>query len=423
MRNIVKKILFILARLTILRYQPKIVGITGSVGKTSTKEAVAQVLSAKLRVRKSAGNYNNELGLPLTILNEKTQRKNVLGWLWLFVKVFVKLIWTNYPEVLVLEMAADRPGDLVYLSRIVGRLDVAVITNIGISHLEYFRTVNELAKEKLSLLQALDENSLAILNRDNPETWEGRTKTRSQVLSFGFDPAADIRASDFQVIKKDETWGTNFKVLSDGKVIPFFLPNVLGRPNVYAALAAAAVALRFKLNFVDISETLKHFIPPAGRLRLIPGIKRTWLIDDTYNAAPSSTVAALETFSQIAMNTRKIAVLGGMAELGPKTESGHREVGDKIIDCNIDLVFLVGKNAKIIEAQLEKRNFKGKIQWFETSDAVGIPLQNAMREGDTVLFKGSQSARMEKAVKEVMAQPLKAGEILVRQGTKWQDKL
>jgi UDP-N-acetylmuramoyl-tripeptide--D-alanyl-D-alanine ligase len=151
---------------------------------------------------------------------------------------------------------------------------------------------------------------------------------------------------------------------------------------------------------------------------LIDGIKHTRIIDDTYNAAPSSTNLALEVLSQVA-NGRKVAALGGMAELGSQNDAGHRAVAEKIQEVGVEAVFLVGENAKIIKDELERRHFSGTVKWFENSDNARIPVQNELREGDTILVKGSQSARMEKVVKEIMADPMLAEKLLVRQSEYW----
>ena len=158
MKSILQNLLAFLAKLTLARYKPKVVAITGSVGKTSTKEAVAAVLSTEYSVRKSEGNYNNEIGLPLAILGSESAGKNPLAWVLVIVKAIAALIWTEYPEVLVLELGADRPGDIGYLAEMLGKIDVAIITDIGISHLEFFDSPSELAKEKLSLIKKLPKN-------------------------------------------------------------------------------------------------------------------------------------------------------------------------------------------------------------------------------------------------------------------------
>lgn len=422
MKYFLQTILTVLAKLTLARFKPRVVGITGSVGKTSTKEAVALVLSSKYKTRSSQENYNNEIGLPLSILGEASAGRNLFGWLWIMLKSLLKLPGANYPEVLVLEMGTDHPGDIAALIRVVGKLNAAIITDIGISHLEFFASPQALAREKLSILRGLTKQGTAVLNFDNQKIIEGAANLRSEVMSFGMSNNAHVYASDFRITEKDEIPGTNFKIHYNGTVVPFFIPNVFGRPVVYAALAATAVGLKFGLNLVQIAQRLESFNPPPGRLRLLAGIKKTQILDDTYNAAPASSIAALEALKSIARG-RKIAALGDMAELGAASEQGYREVGTKIVEYGIDVVFLVGTAVSIIEDELRLRKFGGSVFRYDNSGQAGIPLQNFLLPGDTVLIKGSQSSRMEKIVKEIMADPLNADKLLVRQSEKWLAKL
>ncbi|MEJ0021982.1 MAG: UDP-N-acetylmuramoyl-tripeptide--D-alanyl-D-alanine ligase [Candidatus Doudnabacteria bacterium] len=418
MKKLIQKILYGLAKLTLARYRPRVIAVTGSVGKTSTTGAIVKVLETKFSVRGSAGNYNNEFGVPLTIINEKSGGRNLLLWILIIIKAVLKLIYADYPQVLVLELGADRPGDIGYLAGMLGRIEIGVLTDIGISHLEFFSSQSELAKEKWTLIKKLDRSALAILNFDNPKIFEYRTQAKADVWGYGFNPSAQIMISDFQIIRVNDKWGVNFKIHHNGNVVPYFLPDALGKPPVYAAAAAVGCAVRFGIDLATASEILKSFSPPPGRLRMLSGIKNTLIIDDTYNAAPDSTFAALEALSQISSG-RKVIAFGGMTELGNKTESGHREVAGKIMENNIDLVFLVGENARIVEHELRKRKFGGQVKWFETADQARIPIQDELREQDTILVKGSQAGRMEKIVKEIMDEPLRAEELLVRQSQKW----
>ena len=419
MKTLIIKILYVLTRLTLIHFKPVIVGITGSVGKTSTKEAVATVLRKRFSVRSSSGNYNNEFGLPLSVLGEDSPGKNLLLWVWIFIKATFKLLFGGYSQVLVLEMGADRPGDIAYLLKLTGPLDYAVITDIGISHMMNYTSTDALAKEKLTLAKGVKANGTAVLNLDNPAIVKYlNDKKPTNVLTFGLDQEADVAASDLALVKRDDTYGLNFKMKYAGTVVPALIPEALGRANVYAALAAAAVGVKMGMNLVEVSEAIGTFQPPAGRLRLIPGIKRTQIIDDTYNAAPSSTNLALDVLTQVATG-RKVAAIGGMAELGSQNEQGHRDIAVKIVEVGVDLLFLVGENSKFTKDELEKRNFAGQIKWFENSDNARIPVQNELREGDTILVKGSQSARMEKIVKEIMADPEQAEKLLVRQSAYW----
>ncbi|MBI4049370.1 MAG: UDP-N-acetylmuramoyl-tripeptide--D-alanyl-D-alanine ligase [Candidatus Doudnabacteria bacterium] len=421
MRIVLKTILAILARLTLLRYKPKIVGITGSVGKTSAKEAVSLVLSSRYRVRSSYENYNNEIGLPLSIIGEYSAGKNFFAWLLIVLKALLKLFTFRYPQILVLEMGSDRSGDIEYLVSVVSKLDAVVLTDIGISHLEFFASASALAKEKLSITKGLSKEGVAIANFDNDRIRENLNMDKYRVISYGFGPNCLVVATDFHLLNEHSVWGLNFKVHHAGTVVPFFLPNALGKPSVYASLAAAAVGLHFGINLVDASESLSKLTPLAGRLRFLAGIKHTSIIDDSYNAAPSSTLVALETLAAIAPG-RKIVALGDMAELGRAGEEGHKLVAAKILELSVNTVFLIGEQVKIIQDELASKKFNGQVFLFENADDARIPIQNFLLPNDTILIKGSQAARMEKIVKETMADPLKAEELLVRQSKKWLEK-
>ena len=422
MKSIVIKILSLLTKLTLWRYQPRIIGITGSVGKTSTKEAIRHVLDKKLKVRASLGNYNNELGVPLTVIGEKSGGKNIFKWLWIFTKAKAKFFFCAYPEVLILEMGTDRPGDIAYLLGVVKRLDAAVLTDIGISHLEFFGTVEQLAKEKLSIVKGLNQSGVAVLNFDNQKIFEEKDQSKGKIMGYGFHEQAEVKISDYQIIKNpDGQWGVNYKIHYKGTVVPFFLPNVVGLPVVYAFCAATAVGLSFGLNLVEISEKGKSFRLPSGRLHIIKGANSTTILDDSYNAAPASTMAALDALCEIASG-RKLVVLGTMAELGSATEEGLRMVSEKIHASKIDLVFLVGDQREILKKNLFQIGFQGQIVDFITSTDAAEGVIKNLQAGDTILVKGSQSARMERVVKKIMADPKQADRLLVRQSVDWIDK-
>lgn len=422
MRSVVIKILKILAILTLFRYQPKIIGITGSVGKTSTKEAIWHVLNSKFTVRGTIGNYNNELGVPLTVIGEKSGGKNIFIWLWVFLKAKLKLFFCVYPKVLVLEMGTDRPGDIAYLLKMVKYLDVAVLTDIGISHMEFFGSVQQLAKEKFSIIKGLNPLGVAVINLDNQRILEGKDQIKNKILSYGFSEQAEVKISDYQVIKNsDDQWGVNYKIHYKGTVVPFFLPNVVGLPVVHAFTAATAVGLSFGMNLVEISEMGKTFRLPSGRLHIIKGVQDTTILDDTYNAAPASTLAALNALSEIATG-RKLVVLGTMAELGNATAEGLRLVSEKINSLGIDLAVLVGDQSEVLKKNLLQIKFVGLILEFKSSTDCAEKILEIIQTGDTVLVKGSQSARMEKVVKKIMANPKDAEKLLVRQSGEWIDK-
>lgn len=421
---LLKSVLRVMSFLVLKKYNPKIVSITGSVGKTSTKEAVFAVLASRFRVRSSEKNYNNEIGLPLTIIGSESGKDSILGWLSVFLKWLVVIVLPiEYPEILVLEMGADRPGDIRYLTGFV-KPNVAIVTDVSLTHIEFFKSLEGVAKEKMSLIASLEEKSLAIINADNEHIKKLKDQAKCRLVTFGFSDGSDLQASDilFNYSAGQEIKGLSFKLNYKGVNLPVRLSNVLARHQVYPALVAVAVGVEFGMNLVESTALLANFSVPHSRLNLIPGIKNTQIIDDTYNASPASVEAALEVLGEIRA-ARKIAALGDMLELGEETEKSHKGVGKKFLEIKGDIFFAVGPRMKFAVSELEKSGFKKEnIFSFDNPVDAGKKIQEIMREGDLVLVKGSQGIRMEKVVEEIMAEPLKAGELLCRQNREWKTK-
>jgi len=413
-----------MAILVLKKYNPKVVSITGSVGKTSAKEAVFTVLAGKFRVRKNEKNYNNEIGVPLTIVGAESGMQSIKKWLKVFWKWFLLMIFPmEYPEILILEMGADRPGDMDYLTNFV-RSRVGVLTEISPSHIEFFKTLEGIAKEKGALLKKLDEKSLAIINIDNPHIAKLENQIKSRIITFGFSDEAEMKATDISFIYSEDNIirGISFKLNWNGSSVPVRLNNILAKHQIYAALIGAATGVEFGLNLVEISESVLEFSSPCGRCRLAEGIKNSNIIDDTYNSSPASALAALEILQNI-KSARKIVVMGDMLELGEETETEHRKVGRKIFEIKADLFFALGKRMKFAVEELEKRGFsKENIFYFEEHESLGKKLQEKIEENDLILVKGSQGMRMEKAVEEIMADPMEAENILCRQSREWKEK-
>jgi UDP-N-acetylmuramyl pentapeptide synthase len=282
--------------------------------------------------------------------------------------------------------------------------------------MEFFASQDTLAIEKLSLLQGLQSSGVAVLNADNPMVIAGKSIVQKSI-TYGFG-LAGVAASNFEIVTLGVEIGTSFDITTNGQTENIFLANSVGKPSVYACLAAAAVGISQKMNLREITAAFRNYHQPAGRLKIIPGVYHTTILDDTYNAAPSSTIAALETLIAVP-GGRKLAAIGHMAELGEKSEEGHREVGAKLAELKLDLVFLVGEKTRTIEDGLKKQNFAGKVFWFRDSDAAKMKVKENLQGGDVVLVKGSQSARMEKIVKEIMAHQDQAAKLLVRQSKQW----
>ena len=428
MRNILQYILKILAIITIWRYRPVIIGITGSVGKTGTKEAIYSVLNEKFRTRRNIKNYNNEIGAPLTILGSylspETTFSGLLGWLKIFLKSLLNIIYQkDYPEILVLELGVSKPGDMKYLISFIP-VKIGVFTAIGEfpSHIEFFPEKGKLVKEKSLLIKSLPDDGLAVLNYDDLSVrQEGDDlPEKIQTMYYGFGQGADLKIENYE-LKADDIekgdFGVNFKLDYKGSFVPIRLIGVLGKHQVFSAAAAASIGLFFNLNLVDISEALKDYRSLPGRTNLIKGIKQTWIIDDTYNASPLSTESSLEILNELSLNSskqvRRIAVLGDMMELGVETEPGHRIVGKKVVETS-DLLFTIGERARFIADEAKQNGFnKDKIFEFSRAEDAQLPIQEKIEKGDIILVKGSRFMRMEEIIKEIMAEPEKADKLLI----------
>lgn len=419
------------ARSIVKKYNPVVVGITGSVGKTSSKEAISLILSCQKRVRSNFSNYNNEFGLPLTIIGLKSPGKNLFKWVKVFVFATNLLLFKdkNYPEILVLEMGVDREGDMDYLLKIV-KPDRAVLTNISHSHLEYFGSIEKIKKEKVKLLQGLKKGGVAIINLDNDFSKDIKDNLKNLVISYGINSEADVLARDINFVLpengvKNNFYGINFKLEYKGSVVPVSLSGVISISSVYAILSAVSVAISLEFNIIDLINCLKNFKNPTGRMNILPGIKNTIIIDDTYNSSPESSLIALDFLEKIkkTKNSRRIVVLGDMLELGNYSEDGHRLVGEKVAKIGVDEIILVGERARDIgRGAIDNKFNKELIFHFTNPEDAGLFLQDRISEHDVVLIKGSQGVRLEKTVKEIMAEPEKARELLVRQTDEWLKK-
>ena len=418
-----QSVLAFLARTTLERYAPKVVAVAGSVGKTSTTRAVTATLARSFSTRGSVKNHNNEIGVPLTILGEpKSGGRSPFAW--------AAILWRGarlafgpkqaYPHVLVLEMATDHPGDLAYLASI-AQPDVAVLTAIAEEHTEYLGDLDGVAKEEGSIVSALRENGTAVLNVDDVRVASVRSSAPSAIM-FGFGEEAGVRAERIEPELALGTVFTRFDLIVKGQRYPVNLPNALGDGNVYAALAAASVALAFHVDPSVIPYGLAEYQPPPGRLRVLPGIKETMLIDDTYNSSPRAAELALATFQRLPLRSggRRIAVLGDMLELGTLTESAHERIGRLAAASGVEWLVGVGSaSAMLCRAAREVGMAEERVFHFSNALEAGRFLQERVGQGDMLLIKGSQGVRLEKIVKELMAEPERAEELLVRQSKDW----
>lgn len=412
----------LMAKLVLRSRKPIVVGITGSVGKSSAKEAIALVLSRNYQVRFSPGNYNNEFGLPAAILGIDSPGRSLVRWLSAyFHAVLIVARLEGYPEVLVLEMGVDHPGDMDYLLGIV-QPDVAVLTRIAESHLANFENIGQIAKEKGKLIAALSEEGIAILNADDDRVMRQAERTRAKIISYGLSPQASLFADNIRVLQEGgRTEGLSFKLNSDGKSIPVRLPAVVARHHLSAVLSAAAVGTALKMNLVDVAAALTEFRALPGRMNLLNGDAGIRIIDDTYNASRVSTEAALATLREL-IAPRKVAILGDMLEIGSGSDETHRALRDAVIASGATVFIGVGQHMRFLADALHGTNFPEKsIYHYPDPLTARDRLAEHIRPGDLVLVKGSQGLRMELIVERLFGdnRETEKQELLCRQSRAW----
>lgn len=430
LKQLVVVVLWQLTRLIIKKYQPRLVGITGSVGKTSTKEAAAAVMQMAHHVRASRKSYNSELGIPLSVIGVESPWSSVFGWLRVVVAALRLLVLkADYPDWLILEVGADRPGDIKKVVRQL-KFDVAIITQLPAVpvHVEFFPTPEAVAAEKMLLAKAVGERGLVILNYDDPRQMERRGEVRAHVLTYGLT-GGDVRAlnptiayTESEAGESSMPVGLTFKLEYEGSSVPVRLPGIVGEHQLSAVLPAAALGLQFGVNLVQVAEALGRLTTPPGRLRLLPGIKQTLILDDTYNASPAALAAGLATVAALKVSGRKIVVLGDMLELGHHTIEAHKAAGRQAATV-ADLILTVGVRTRfLIEGAKEAKFSAKKIHPCRDAEAAGLYLQKNIKAGDLIYLKGSQRMRLEKAVEEIMAEPENKGLLLCRQEPEWRLK-
>jgi UDP-N-acetylmuramoyl-tripeptide--D-alanyl-D-alanine ligase len=435
MKTIFKKlivyILQIESRLVLSKYKPKVVAITGSVGKTSTKDAVYAVVSKIAYVRKSEKSFNSEIGLPLTILGVPNAWSNPFSWFVNIIKGLWLFVWPHkYPKWLILEVGVGHPGDMDRTALWL-QSDVVIITAIGETpaHIEFFNSRKHLIEEKSKLINTLRKDGLLVLNADDEDVLQMKPNNKHRTITYGFKEGADILGSGDNIFYTDKgiPQGVVFRVDGEGSSLPVMIDGVFGRNHVYAALATIAMSFGLKFNMLSTTNALKNYDISPGRMRLLEGVNDTLIIDDTYNSSPFACESALRTLHGVKMDSgRKIAVLGDMLELGKHTVDSHKQVG-KVARENLrdglDVLMVVGNRAKgIKEGAIEAGMNADFIFEFLDSYSAGDFMKSFLQKGDMVLVKGSQGMRMERVVGEIILDQKNKEKLLVRQDKEWQKR-
>lgn len=351
------------------RRRAKVIGVTGSVGKTSTKELIAAVLAVRYPVLKSEANYNTEIGLPLTLL-ELTHRHRRA----------------------VLEMAMRAPGEIRALCQI-ARPDVGVVTNVGPTHMETLGSIEAIAEAKAELVESLPRDGVAVLNADDPRVRAMALRAQCPAVFYGRASDAEVRATE--VVSRGLE-GVSFQLHWRGESAPVHLSE-LGVHNVSNALAAAAVALVDGMSLSETARALESARVPS-RIRALRGRSDCTILDDTYNASPASMGAALALLSEVPAR-RRIAVLGDMKELGPAERAGHREVGRRAAQAAHQL-HTVGELGRLI-AEAAREAGLAEVHHWSTKEEAARAVARELASGDVVLVKASRAMAFETIVEEL----------------------
>ena len=346
-----------------------VIGVTGSNGKTSTKDMIAGVLGVRYKTLKTAGNFNNEIGLPLTLLSLDASH-----------------------QAAVVEMAMRGPGEIDFLCRL-ARPTGAVITSVGEAHIELLGSRENIAAAKGELLDHIGPNGFALLNGDSPFTRQMAKRTTGRAVFYGTEQPVDIRACNIRLNSN----GSSFTVVTANGQEEIFLP-VPGRHNVLNSLAAVGVGLEFGLSLSEIKEGLAGVVLTGMRMEIMES-KGMTIINDAYNANPDSTKAALITLADFGRGRRKIAVLGSMFELGSRAVDGHREVGMAAFEAGAEVLVTVGQLAKEIAwgAKVAGMPSAGIFACEDNRKACDF-LKELCSSGDIILVKGSRGMHMEEVV-------------------------
>jgi UDP-N-acetylmuramoyl-tripeptide--D-alanyl-D-alanine ligase len=343
-----------------------LVGVTGSAGKTTTKEAISHVLSARDRVFKSQGNFNNHFGLPLMLLKLEPEH-----------------------DVAVIEMGMSHAREIAALARI-AQPDIGVVTNVAPVHLEFFNSVADIAKAKYELIESLPAHGVAVLNADDEYVSQFGRDFRGRVVLYGTKPSADIRAENFRALGSE---GSEFDIVAGGCRVQVKLPLV-GRHNVYNALAGFAVGLERKLSPTEAAGALSSLAPAEKRGEVLQ-LGNITVINDCYNSNPKALDAMVDALSEIAAK-RRIVVAGEMLELGPAGEEMHRNCGRHMAEKKVDLVLGV---RGLAQAAVEAARSGGiRAEFVPSADDAGEWLSRELRDGDAVLFKASRGVKLERAL-------------------------
>lgn len=427
MKTVFKKIIVSImtaeARLVLARHRPRIVAITGSVGKTTTKDAVYAVVSAAFSTRKSEKSLNSDIGVPLAILGLENAWSNPFKWVMNIIRGLVVIV-RPYEEWLVLEVGADHPGDIGAIARWL-KPEIAIITGVPEipAHLEYFSSPEAVVQEKLSLARFVATGGSIILNGDDDRLMQEEGKfDGKKTFTYGTNEKATLTATHIGIAYRNEVpTGMQFRIDHKGSSIPVAVSGALGTPRVYAALAGLSVANVIGIDILTAVDGLRGWVPAPGRMRILEGVNGSIIIDDSYNSSPAAALSALDALAAVEAK-RRIAILGDMRELGAHSMEAHQLVGRRAAGV-VDILVTVGEESHALADSARENGLKAdhvREYGYGASVQVGKDYAAELRAGDVVLVKGSQNRiRLERTVRGLLAHPEHAADLLVRQEGEW----
>lgn len=420
LKAIVAESLALLAKGIIEKYRPLIVMVTGSVGKTSTKDAAAAVLGTRYHLRASEKSYNSEFGVPLTIIGAKNPWENPIAW-FRVVKDALGLILlpSHYPKLLVLEVGADRPGDLARILRFV-KPDAVIVTRLPDVpvHVEAYASPQAVRDEEFAPAYALSNGAPLIISADDPNAVTMASRLSATITTFGFAEGSDVRLEGYSFYEEGSECGMEAHLNVKGKSHMLRVKGALGKSQLYAPAAAIACALSLDTTLAMALRGTEDYVAPAGRGRIIPGKNGSYLIDDSYNASPAAVEEALSALQLLSSKGRRIAVLGDMLELGRYSAEEHERIGT-LAASRVDILVAVGVRSRATAAAARTAGMsEDQVFSYDTSDEAAEVLEAIVQEGDTVLVKGSQSIRTERIAERLLRNPEDRSR-LVRQESEW----
>lgn len=413
LKNFIIRLLEIQTKRYLKKHKPKVVAITGSIGKTSTKLFTATVLSEGRNVLAQEGNYNTHVSLPMAVfdLPIPNDTKSGLAWLqvlwWMELKIHRRKI---DHDVMILELGTDTPGDIKRFKRYI-HPDIAVVTAVAPEHMEFFKTIDAVAKEELAVAEFSD---LTLINRDEVDSHFAALVQNANIATYGTSGIAQ-----YHFLVEDFTPGTGFrgKFVSPDYGDQAATLHLVGEHNIKAAVAAATVAVKLGLSPQQIVAGLEKIRPVKGRMNVLRGLLDSTLIDDTYNSSPTAAIAALQTLYKF-QTEQRIAILGSMNELGDYSKQAHEEVGKNCDPTLLDWVVTIGDNAeKYLMPAAASRGCQ--VRSFKSPYDAGAFVHSVLHPGAAVLAKGSQNGVFAEEALKILLHATEEETQLVRQSPDW----